>query len=115
MDKYSELVKDRGVQLKDKTGTLDWALKREDALAALQLLRQEARAVLGGDVVLEKDGKFYFIFHDRVQGTWHIDQRDNESAESYIARSIRETEDYIESYPEKSGGNYYYVLVPKGE
>lgn len=114
MHSYWKFIKENGVYLKDKTGTLDWALSRGDALRALDILQKIGLSVLGGDVVLEKDNKFYYIFEDQVQGSWSVDRLDDESFGHYLERSILESREYIEKHPEGNSGKYYYVLTPGG-
>jgi hypothetical protein len=85
-------------------GSANWALSREDALAAVDKLYAMNVPILGGDVYRLENGDLIFEY-----GGWHSDQAVSESAGAFVARSWRETKTYIEEYPLKSA---LFVIVP---
>ncbi len=55
---------------------------------------------LGGDVLVEDDGKFNY-----TNDSWSIKREEKTST------SFSKTEEYIKNYQEKENGVYYYVIV----
>ena len=104
-DGYRTLLREKGIGLAD-LGLREVALGRADALDAVGLLRHADIAILGGDV----------YFHRRTgietsHANWHADPAANEDARTYAARSCREAEAYIRSFPQ-TDGTALFVLVP---
>lgn len=82
----------------------NWALAREDALLALEQLREIGVVVLGGDV--------YVVSGDAVvpsYDNWHCDQGDGESAADFLNRSIDSARNYISSY---GSADAMFAMVP---
>jgi hypothetical protein len=89
-------------------GLNERALTRAAALEAVRLMRAAGVALLGGDVYVD-DGKAI----KPAYANWHSDQRLEESGTEFMARSWRESEEYIGRYPEPRGGEALFVLVPR--
>ena len=96
-----------GVYLKDRLGVEEWAFRRKDAMGLLEYRRSRGISCSGGDVIVESEaGKFEY-----TGDNWYY-QRDQFHTEAeYIEGSIKKALDYINNYPEKASGQYYYVLV----
>jgi len=105
-DQYLNFIREHGVDLEKALGVKEWALSRNDALTAIGILRDGHEAVLGGDVIFEREGRLRYT-HDN----WHSDPGENEPTAQYIERSLAEAEGYIRKYPETNEGKYYYVIV----
>jgi hypothetical protein len=85
-------------------GSGNWALARDEALAAADQLYSMKVPILGGDVYRLEDGDLIFDY-----GGWHSDQKASESSGAFLMRSWRETKNYIEEYPLKAA---LFVIVP---
>ncbi len=103
---YNEFVKNHGMYLKEKLGVNEWAFSRNDAFQLLEIMRKDQQACLGGDVLVENEGKLTYDYTN-----WYYNQDTNETQEQYVENSILKAEEYIKNYPEKEGKKYYYVLV----
>jgi hypothetical protein len=91
---YENFLSAKGVSL-DDLGLRDIALRCDDAIAAINFLRDEKVAILGGDV--------YFLREDRVElayANWYVSKNSGESFEEFSLRSLKETEMYINGFPE---------------
>jgi hypothetical protein len=104
---YEQFIEDHGISLKEKLGTLDWALKKEDALVAAKILHSASIPILGGEIITEMNGKFRHLGEG-----WHSDQQKDETLDDFVQKSFTETVDYITKSSEDNSGNYYYILVP---
>ena len=100
---YSSYIKDHGCAL---IGTEECALSRSNALEALDLAQEAEFAVLGGDVYLRQSGKI-----SPAYANWSVDKQDHEKQVDYIARSCKETREYILEYPNPPEGEFLFVLV----
>jgi hypothetical protein len=85
-------------------GSSNWALNRNDALAAVDKLYAMKVPILGGDVYRLENGDLIFDY-----GGWYSDQEASESSGAFVVRSWRETKTYIEEYPLKTA---LFVIVP---
>lgn len=88
----------------DGIGVRNWALAREDALLALERLREIGVAVLGGDVYVVS-GKAVVPSYDN----WHCDQDAGEVAADFLSRSIDSARSYISSY---GSAEAMFAIVP---
>jgi len=57
--------------------------------------------------VLKKERENYQYNYDN----WSSDIKPGEQWAAYAARSRKETQDYIESYPDNGNGEYIYCLI----
>jgi len=104
---YSDFIRKNGIYLQPKLGVAEWAFGRGNALKYLDILRAKKIPCLGGDVIAEgKDGAFGYT-HDN----WHHEKGTGDSQEKYANDSIAKAIKYIKNYQEKTGGEYYYVMV----
>src|SRR6478609_3727244 len=77
-------------------GVREVALIRQNAVDIISALQGSKWAILGGDVLVERDGAF------RHSGdSWHTDRMADDSCPEFIDRSHRESRSYIERFPEK--------------
>lgn len=106
---YKELLEARGLSLED-LGLREIALRRDDALLAVQMLRRASVPILGGDVYLQT-GDGIEVAYDN----WSSNSRFGEERHSYFTRSWDETEAYVRRYPQpRSAQIPLFVLVVGG-
>jgi len=88
-------------------GVREVAWPRAKALEVVSALEGTAWAILGGVVLVLRDGAY-----TRAYDNWYSDRRSDETCSDFVKRSHRETHSYIERYPE---GNAVvsYVLAFK--
>jgi hypothetical protein len=94
-----------GRSLED-VGVRNWALSREDALAALTKLTEIGIAVLGGDVY-SVNGKFVESNYDN----WYCNCNELESNSDFVERSIGVARNYIVNYHAPDGA-VLFAMVP---
>jgi hypothetical protein len=87
---YRQFLETRGLAL-DALGLAERALRREDALLAVDLVEADGGTILGGDVYVEHDGV------ESAYANWYSERRDDEPSESFAARSRAESRSYIRS------------------
>lgn len=92
MSKYLELLENKGFSLEYMNpGTTEKALQYDDAMHAIELIKEDDFAILGGDIVtLDKKGEFTYAYL-----SWNVDDEKEETSKSYKERSYKESEDYI--------------------
>jgi hypothetical protein len=94
-------------RLLDEVGVHNWALSRDDALAALTKFAEMGIAVLGGDV--------YFVNNAVVElsyDNWYCNRDEHESDFAYVERSIVAARSYIEKY-NCLDRKVLFAIVPK--
>jgi hypothetical protein len=106
---FEEFVASRGVSL-ESLGLRERALLRDDALQAVDLAESAGAVILGGDVWVDKMGRL-----EPDYANWHTDQREEEAATAFAARSCKESRAYIAAYPEPPDGVPLFVLVTSDE
>lgn len=94
----------RGVSL-EEIGISNYAWKMQDALLALEILREKRIPILGGDVYQIENG-----IKTTIDG-WHTNRKNSVQPNAYLVESHKKTVDYIVAYASKNGGNYCYSLV----
>ena len=87
-------------------GLREVAWSRVRALDVISALRGSRWAVLGGDVLVPRDGVLRHSYD-----SWHSDPADEEMCSEFVERSHRESRTYIERFPEKPDSPAAYVLV----
>jgi hypothetical protein len=95
----------KGVSLRS-LGIRDIALERDDALRAVEFLRNASVPILGGDVYIKRGEKIELTYAD-----WHSDPKPGENADDYLARSWATMESYIKAYPQPSNAATLFALV----
>ena len=87
-------------------GVCEVAWTRARALDVISALRDSKWAVLGGDVLVQRDGVLRHSYD-----SWHSDPATDEACPEFVDRSHRESRIYIERFPEKPESPPAYVLV----
>ena len=100
-----EPIRGRAIDL-SHLGVNQVAWFKKDTFEILAHLDDTQVAILGGDVLELKDGRFAHEYSN-----WHSDRQPKESQEDYARRSREETESYINRYPDPEDGSIAYVLV----
>ncbi|HAM40436.1 MAG TPA: hypothetical protein DDX89_01165 [Candidatus Omnitrophica bacterium] len=90
----------------DHLGVKEVAWTRKDALEIVRTLEQTRVAILGGDV-LQKQRDLFAHNYDN----WHCDRQEQESWSAYAVRSRRETQTYLNAYPDPRDDSIAFVLV----
>ncbi len=102
---YQTLLESNGVRI-DLPGLDEIALKRADALQAVEMLRRAAIPVLGGDVWLRRRGRF-----EPPRAFWYANRQFGEDDFSYLQRSLNKTEQYVREFPDPADAEPLFVLV----
>jgi hypothetical protein len=84
----------------------DIAWRRPDALRVLEVLQQHGIAVVGVDVCELLDSRLQYIYDMS-----YCDRMAEEQFEKFVMRSHAKALDYIQSYPEREGGVFMYVIT----
>ena len=102
-------------------GSNEIALETDDALQALDLLKGNQIAVLGGDILSEKEnGKLIYAYQLWGDGqeyhylNWYCDKKDSENQEEYVERSYIIAKDSIKAandIAKRLGKKCYIVIV----
>ena len=92
MSTYLNFIKEKGRSLSQiNFGSNEFALKVDDALEALTLLKEDKAVILGGDILTEENEQLvyaYQVWGDEYQYlNWYCDINDNENVFDYINRS----------------------------
>jgi hypothetical protein len=87
-------------------GSSNWALSRNDALAAIQNLERESRLILGGDVWLESKGKFA-----RNGDSWFFQPVGSQADSLQIAAAADKAATYVKNYREPRDASAFFELV----
>jgi hypothetical protein len=98
-------LESRGIVL-DSLGLQERALRRDDALHAVDLAKSAGVELLGGDVYVEKHGQL-----ESAYANWYSEPRDGEAENAFVARSCAESRAYISTYPDPPDGVPVFVLV----
>ena len=94
------------------------ALSVEDALQAIELLKEEKIAIYGGDILTEADGEIVYA-HD-IWGkeyhylNWYCDKSEDEDRADYLQRSYDKAKEGImeaKKVADRLGEKCYIVLV----
>ena len=105
LENYKRILAARGVGL-DGLGLREVALRRSDAIDAIDALRAGSVPILGGDVYSEREGTI-----EPAYANWHVDQDSGEGETDFAERSCLKAESYVEMYPRTSGEEPLFVLV----
>src|SRR5438552_6080379 len=102
---YRVLEQTKGRSLSE-IGSKGFALRRTDALQAIDLLRGSSSGILGGDVLKVTNGRLGYTYDN-----WSVKRIPNEDVRDFLARSITESAAYIRKYPDLEDGTILYSLV----
>ena len=87
-------------------GVSEVAWTRARALDVISALRGSKWAILGGDVLVQRDGVLRHSYD-----SWHSSPTAEEMCPAFVERSHSESRTYIERFPEKPASPTAYVLV----
>jgi hypothetical protein len=104
--RYQALLDKKGITLLEEFGIVDVALKRQDALIAVDFLREDGISILGGDVFFQVGNALELAY-----ANWFTEQRVGEDLDTFIKRTCLETANYIEGFPSKTGVTPLFALV----
>lgn len=104
--KYKGLLDLNGISLSKDFGIDDVALRKDDALVAIDILEASGVSILGGDVFFYKCGSVELAY-----ANWFTEERYGESPDMYVARSCLESRRYIKDFRASNGMEPIFVLV----
>ncbi len=89
---YLDFLKENGKSVSEiNPGSDEKALNVEDALQALELIKDSQEFILGGDVLSEENNKLIYAYQlwgeEYIYLNWFCDRANNESKEAYLKRS----------------------------
>ncbi|TYR31205.1 hypothetical protein FXV77_21380 [Sphingobacterium phlebotomi] len=89
---YLNFIKEKGRPLSEiNPGSDEIALAVDDALQAIELLKDIQTAILGGDILSEDSGELIYAYQlwgeEYHYLNWYCDRIDNESEDDYLKRS----------------------------
>jgi hypothetical protein len=89
---YLNFIKEKGRPLSEiNPGSDEIALAVDDALQAIELLKDNQTAILGGDILSEDSGELVYAYQlwgeEYHSLNWYCDRIDNESEDGYLKRS----------------------------
>jgi hypothetical protein len=102
---YDALLDSRGISLA-QMGVREIGLRREDALLAVEFLRDAEIPILGGDVWYCRDGKFELTYEN-----WYAEPNPIEDERAYAHRSCKIAEQYVRAFPKLAEVEPLFVLV----
>ena len=103
--KKVESIISKGISLHN-SGVSNWALTKDQALAALDQFEAKKISVLGGDVYELNDGE-----PEPNYDNWYCDREQNEPIDKFITRSANEARAYIVSYSSPNKKQELFVFV----
>ena len=115
---YLVFLNEKGRVLSADYESEEKALSVEDALQAIELLKEEKTAIYGGDILTEADGELVYA-HD-IWGkeyyylNWYCDKLDDEESADYLQRSYDKAKEGImeaRKVADRLGEKCYIVLV----
>lgn len=117
--KYFDFIKLKGRPLSEiNPGSDEKALEVDEALQAIELLRDSQLPILGGDITSSDSGRLIYAY--QLWGSeyhylnWYCDKQDNESQTEYCLRSYEVAKESINKAAEVSKQlkrDCYIVLV----
>lgn len=116
---YLNFLKEKGNTLSEiNPGSDEIALAVDDALQALELLRESQMVILGGDILSKENNDLvyaYQLWGEEYQYlNWYCDKNDNESKGAYMQRSYVLAKECIinaNKIAENLAKNCYIVFV----
>jgi hypothetical protein len=88
---YLDFLKEKGKPLSEiNPGSDEIALTIDDALQALELLKDSKVTILGGDILSEEKNELVYAYQlwgdEYIYLNWYCDRMKNESEEDYLSR-----------------------------
>ena len=102
---YLDLLESRGIPLRT-LGLAETALSRDDAILAVNLLRNASIPILGGDVYFKK-----VTGMESAYANWHSDPMDGENRDGFATRSCLDSKNYIESFPSTEDTPIFVLVI----
>ena len=92
MESYLNFIKENGRPVSEiNPGSDEIALSVDDALKAIELLKDNQAAVLGGDILSEDSGELIYAYQlwgeEYHYLNWYCDRFSGENEEGYLKRS----------------------------
>lgn len=92
MNKYFDFAKSKGIELSViNPGSKEIALEANDALEAINLIKECKLTILGGDVLSIKEGKLIYSYKfwgiEYHYLNWYCNKNENESQDEFTMRS----------------------------
>lgn len=104
---YLDFLKSAGKPMSNiNPGSDEYALTPADALNAIGILERSHVAIVGGDVLEEKQDTLEYTYEN-----WYCDQQSGENPLDYVARSRKESIDFIRKIVSRNTSSIYVVLV----
>ncbi len=105
--KFLDYIKKVGRPLSEiNLGSSEYGLKPEDALKVIELLKTENVPILGGDVLVEQDGRLEYTYVN-----WYLDILENQNKIEYAGQSYVKAQEAISPYVNRVDKKYYIVIV----
>jgi hypothetical protein len=97
---YLDFLKEKGKPLSEiNPGSDEIALTVEDALKALELIKNSEEIILGGDILSEENNELIYAYQlwgeEYIYLNWCCDRANDESKEAYLKRSYDIAEESI--------------------
>ena len=89
-----------------KYGINNWALTENQALLAIEKIKELNIAILGGDACFRSNGIFQLNYDN-----WYVEKKLSESKKDYSYRSATETIQYIKEYKNHKYDEVFFILV----
>ena len=104
---YTQIQTQKGLPLAAlNPNSREVALPRQSALEALSTLKGSRVAVLGGDVLTQKDGLLKYVY-----ANWFCAKQNGESLDEYAERSLRYASSYVSSFTPANDFEPLFVFV----
>ena len=104
-EEFDSLLAKSGISLAS-LGIRDIGLLRNDALRAVEILRDGKFPILGGDVYLRRGDRL-----DVAYANWYADPKTDEDRETYLRRSWDKAETFLKNFPESPDAEVLFAMV----
>ena len=94
----------------EELGTNEFAWAYEDVKQVVSYLADHHYAILGGDVLEKRQGRFEYTYDN-----WSHNRGERVEWDDYVVQCREKTQAYIDWYRGAFGDGYYYVPVPANE
>jgi len=107
LSNYMNFLKERGRSLSEiNPGSDEVALNIDDALQAIEFLKESQLPILGGDILSDESGKLVYTYEN-----WYCEKQEKENHNEYCLRSYSISKNYLTSLLKKNYKNHYAVIV----
>jgi hypothetical protein len=116
---YFNFIKEKGKPLGEiNPGSNEYALEVDDALQAIELLKESQMPILGGDILSNKSGSLIYAYQfwgsQYHSLNWYCEMTDGETKEGFCSRSYyiaKEAIDNASKIAKRLGEKCYITLV----